>query len=839
MKNKIIYVQMVSGKVLQWLSFPVFFIPVFNPHFAYATSEQSSDIVQFNMSFIDTSYTGNIDIKQFSQGNGLIPGKYLVDIYLNDNMVGTERVTFSKQQNDRIVACMTPEILSRLTIQPTALHEAEMGDARSCTPVETVIPSAHVTFDSAQQQLKLAVPQKDLLQTARGSVPPSLWQDGSAGAFVSYNASTYQVLTKSTSFNSQYVNLNAGFNLDEWYFRHNGALTKQTGLNSEYQSQSTYVQHDVSAIQGRFLAGQAATSGRLFDSVNYTGVSVFSDDKMLPASMRGYAPEIRGIARSNARVTVRQSGNIIYEASVPPGAFVINDLYPTGYGGDLNVTVRESDGSENIFLVPYASVADLLRPGTHRYEGVVGKYRAQGGVDGQPFYQATWQQGLTNILSLYGGLQLSNGYQAYQIGGAISTPLGAIAADGTQANTKTVNDSLKGQSYRVTWSKLVSDTQSNISLAAYRFSTRDYLDFSQAMQYQNLQRGESILSGLLYRTKNRYSLTLSQGLPEGWGVLSASGISQNYWDRTENNLQYQVGYSNRWRKVTYSITANRSRNQNGATDTSWALQFSVPLGDERPVTLNAGLTRDMSGNYGEQASLSGTAGENQQFSWGISGNHSEQSGSSGSLNGQYSSPWSSFSGAASTSRTSHTISAGMSGAIVAHPHGITFTPYNSDTWVVVHAPGASGAQINGYPGLKLDHWGNAAIPSSMPYERNSVGLDPKDLPDTVELENTSAEVIPRSGAIVVTQFKTRQGYALLLTPTNETVGLPFGANVTDEKGNNLGMVGQGGVLYARAESVVGKLFSTIQRNGKPFTCIIPFEINKSKNGFYESKYSCS
>lgn len=61
---------------------------------------------------------------------------------------------------------------------------------------------------------------------------------------------------------------------------------------------------------------------------------------MLPYSQRGYAPVIRGIANSNAEVSVRQNGYLIYQQNVAPGAFEINDLYSTTNSGDLEVTVK-------------------------------------------------------------------------------------------------------------------------------------------------------------------------------------------------------------------------------------------------------------------------------------------------------------------------------------------------------------------------------------------------------------------------------------------------------------------------------------------------------------------
>lgn len=795
--------------------------------------------VEFNTSFLDSAYTSGVDLKQFSRDNGMQAGEYLTDVWLNDDLLGTERLTFSKMTDGHVAVCMTTALLARLNIRASALHSTDKLSAGQCTPVEQVIPSAHLTWDSGKQKLVIAVPQEDLENTARGSVPPSLWQNGSAAAFASYNASAYQSESGGETFNSQYLSLNSGLNLGGWYLRHNGSLTNQTGSGSRYQSINTYIQHDVTPVRGRFLAGQANTSGRLFDSLAYTGVSLFSDDQMLPESQRGYAPEIRGIARSSARVTVRQGGNVIYETTVPAGAFVINDLYPTGYGGDLNVTVREADGSESSFLVPYASVANLLRPGASRYEAVAGKYRQPNGRDGQPFYQATWQQGITNILTLYGGTQFSDGYQAYQAGSAVSTPLGAVALDVTQAMTSTNRDKLSGQSYRITYNKLVSDTQSNIALAAYRFSTRDYLDFAQAMEYQNLQKGDAVYAGLLYRTKNRYSLTLSQGLAEGWGTLSVTGLSQNYWDRTGNDMQYQFGYSNRWKRVSYSLTAARNRAPEGSMQTSWLVSFSIPLGDERPVTFSSALSHDSGGGLAEQVSLAGTAGESQQMSWGVSGTHSEQGGSTGSVSGQYLSPWTTVNASAGAGRDSRTFSAGFSGAVVAHPHGVTLTPYTSDTWVVVNAPGAAGAEVSSYPGLKLDHWGNAVMPASMPYQKNTVSLDPKGLSDRVELESTTQNVVPRAGAVVVAEFATQQGYALLLTPARPEGGLPFGTTVTDNQGNTAGMVGQGGMVYARVKDRSGKLFATVNGQGKAATCIIPFSVTDETKAMQQITYTCN
>nr|EEE1923893.1 fimbrial biogenesis outer membrane usher protein [Salmonella enterica subsp. diarizonae] len=142
-----------------------------------------------------------------------------------------------------------------------------------------------------------------------------------------------------------------------------------------YRSTETSLRHDVAALRGQLTVGDFSTGGELMENVSLRGVRLASDDRMLPGSLRGYAPVVHGIAGSNAKVTIRQNGNIIYETTVPAGPFTVNDLYPSGYGGDLTVSVTEANGQTRLFTVPFASVAQLVRPGYTRYQVSTGRYR--------------------------------------------------------------------------------------------------------------------------------------------------------------------------------------------------------------------------------------------------------------------------------------------------------------------------------------------------------------------------------------------------------------------------------------------------------------------------------
>lgn len=82
---------------------------------------------------------------------------------------------------------------------------------------------------------------------------------------------------------------------------------------------NTYIQRDIQRLQGQLTLGDSYTPSDIFDSVQFRGAQLASDDNMLPDSLRGFAPIIRGIAQSNAQVTIKQNGYIIYQSYVAPG----------------------------------------------------------------------------------------------------------------------------------------------------------------------------------------------------------------------------------------------------------------------------------------------------------------------------------------------------------------------------------------------------------------------------------------------------------------------------------------------------------------------------------------
>lgn len=813
--------------------------------YSFSAWATTADELEFDPSFLNLSDSSQADLSLFSRGGATLPGTYPVRVFLNNEFIQLQEVTF-KYGNDGVVhPCLNPGLLSLLPLNTTnVLESATTGGESNCVNLNAFIPEAKVFFDSSEQSLNIQVPQIWIKRMARGSVPPSAWDGGVPAILLGYNTNAYQSESYGRTYKSVYSNLNGGLNIGNWYLRHNGIWQWKDDTGGHYQRINTYVQRDIPFIKGRFQVGQTYTSGRMFDSLPFSGIRLESDERMEPNSRRGYAPEVRGIARTSAQVSVHQNGVLLYETTVSPGEFVIDDLFPTGYGGDLDVTIREADGTEQHFQVPYAPVTSQLRPGMSRYEFAVGELRNEYLNNSPSLWQGSWQYGLSNLVTVYVGGQGSEHYVAGQAGGAVSTLAGSVGMDITHARSElSANDTRTGESYRVSYSKNFTETQSNFSLAAYRFSTTGYMDFMTAMQSRDaLQDGYS--SDAIRRTKSRFTLSASQGLPEAWGFLFISASMQNYWNDDSTDKQYQIGYNNRWKHLSWGVNANRSYTSTGESRDSIMLSFNLPLGSgPRMPNGRVSYSSTEGGSESWQAGMSGTTGENYELGYGISGTTTNKGGgSNGTANISYRSPWTALSGSYSTGRHYNSLSAGMSGTIIGHSGGVTVTPFQGETFALVEVKGAEGAKVSGYSGIYVDWNGYAAVPYLRAYQMNSVSVDLQGTDMGVELDSTMQKVAPRDKAVVKLSYNARSGRPLLIDVRHKGKTLPFGTELRNEKGTVVGYAGQGGQAFARVQSDNGQIMAK-WGNTADQSCKIDYtlpSVDKKNRGttLYEFKASC-
>ncbi|MBF7686133.1 fimbrial biogenesis outer membrane usher protein [Acinetobacter sp. B10A] len=778
----------------------------------------------------------NIDVSRFKYSNPILPGEYNLDVYINGNWFGKRKIVFQvKSDQKNATTCFDLATLLSYGVKKEILTQSSIHVSHNeniCMGIDQWVKDAYYEADTSNLKLEVSIPQYAIQNNAQGYVDPALWDRGINAGFISYNTSIYQS-KNSASIHQNHLNafmsLTLGANIAGWQLRHNAqvqwtdthAYAKKSLI---YTANNTYIQKAFPKYRGVLTMGESFTNGEVFDTLTYRGIDFSSDDRMLPSSLQGYAPQIRGNAKTNAKVEVRQQGQLIYQTNVSPGPFQIDDLYPTGFGGSIEVTIIEADGHIQTFTVPYASVVQMLRPNMDRYSVTLGKLHDSNLGNTPTFIQAKYQRGLNNYLTGYTGIQATHDYTSVILGSALSTPIGAVSLDWTYANSILNHQHLKGQSYRLSYSKLIVPTSTNLTLAAYRYSTENFYSLRDTALFNTLAH-QDINTAAVGKQRSQFQLTLNQGLPQKFGNLYLVGSWSDYWNHSQHSKQYQFGYSNNYNDITYGISAiHRLLSTVGGTtksDTEYLLSINFPLSMKKMGSnINMNASKD-SQSFG----ISGVV--NDRLNYGASVSQQNQM-KAYNINGSYKTDVTTLATSYSYSANYQQSMLSARGNVVLHQGGLQLGPEQGQTMTIVYAPNAVGAKVNNLSGLRINKAGYAVLPYLTPYRINDVTLDPQEMSDSVELQETTQRIAPYAGAITQVSFSTKTGYAIYIHAKRADQNtLPFAAEVLNQHGDVIGLVGQGSLAYIRShllkDQVTVKWGDDISQQ-----CQIKYDIHQEK-----------
>lgn len=770
---------------------------------------------------VDNPSMKGVDLSSFARG-AQVAGKYRVEVVVNDQTVDTREIEFktvtTPQGDNSLEPCLSSGLLQSYGVKTDRFPGLETES--KCVNL-AAIPQASADFVFGAQKLLLSIPQAALTSQARGYVAPDMWDEGINALLLNYSISgdnTWGRNSETNNSHSQYANLRPGINLGPWRLRNYSTWRRDTDGNGQWDSVYTYAQRNIVPLKSQLTLGDSSSPSDVFDSIPFRGGQLASDDEMLPDSQKGYAPVVRGIARTNAQVVIRQNGYIIYQSYVAPGAFEITDMYPTGGAGDLSVSVKEADGSEHDFVVPYASVPVLQREGRLKYSLTGGQYRpSDNHIEKRPLMQGTAIYGLPQGFTLYGGMQESSQYQSYALGlGKNMGRIGALSADVTQAWSSPDNRSASsGQAWRIRYSKNFTDTGTNFSATSYRYSTAGYYGMQEVLD------AGSDSASLQDHRRNRAELTLSQTLGPDYGSLTASAVREDYWNADKTMSSYSISYNTAWKGVTWGVSYTYSNNTSADgrgggkiydKDQTLALNINIPLDRFLSNTwASYSLNTSKKGDTTHTVGLSGVALQENALSWSVQqGYGNDGVGHSANLNADYRGTYGEVIGGYSSDKNRQRMNYGLNGGVLIHSNGVTLGQPFGETIALIKAPGASGVGVTGQTGVRTDFRGYTVAGNVSPYRKNSLSLDTETLPDDVELQLTTQTVIPTRGAVVRANYLASVGTRVLMTLTR-TSGqpVPFGATVTlvADKNSPGFIVGDQGQVYLTGLQNSGELMA--------------------------------
>lgn len=760
----------------------------------------------FMQSFGGINAGPNLDLDAIANSSNVGPGTYPVVIRLNQSFFDRRDMTFAKEEKSgEVQACISEEFLKDLGVKVDAFLTP--GEAfPECIDLAELIEGASVSFDAGRLVLDISVPQIAMRRDAAGYVAPEEWDRGINAAMLNYQFSAANTQSDARGNGTQYnLYANGGFNLGDWRFRSSSSFRQDEEGQQDWQRSNTYAQRDLTAIKATLTLGESFTPGDVFDSIPFRGAQVASDMGMLPDSMQGYAPIIRGIAETQAKVEVRQNGYSLYTTYVAPGAFEIDDLNAASGSGDLEVIITEADGRERRFTQPYATLANMLREKTWRYSVTAGEYNAVDGGQRPAFAQASLAYGLPFDLTLYGGLLGADFYRAGVAGvGKSLGSLGAVSFDVTQAQTDVPQGSTtsaakvgkeKGQSFSVRYGKAF-ETGTSVRFAGYRYSTEGYRDFGEAVNLQEPNDWNN------FSKRSKVEASVNQAL-DSYGSFYLNLSKQNYWGTSREDKQMQLGFNTQHRGVTYGVYASKTLTDNFGQNNQVVFTVSMPIGQTRSTGTYT-VTRNNDGSLDQRAGLSGRDGN---LNYNVNANRSDNSGNNGSALIGYRAPFGQLGAGVSVGSGYRQTSVSAAGSVLGHSDGVEFGQTLGETVALVQVKDTPNVGVLNAPGTLTNDKGYALVPYVTPYRKNRVALDTSELDNNTDIAEGVTNVVPRRGAVVKTSFVASRSEKVLLDVRLQDGKLPpFGTVVTDEKGASVGVVGQAGqVLLSVGESKIYRM----------------------------------
>ncbi|VVO24768.1 Outer membrane usher protein PapC [Pseudomonas fluorescens] len=765
--------------------------------------------IEFNTDVLDLNDRTNIDLSQFARSGFILPGTYSMVVQINTQAIAEQSVAFYPPDDDPkgSEACLSPELVEQLGLKTSGAAKLTWWNGGRCLDI-TGLPGMEVSGDLATSTLNISLPQAYLEYSAINWDPPSRWDEGVPGLLVDYNMTAQSSYQKDERNRNNFSgNGTLGANAGAWRLRADWQGRVESGRERSYKDQKLewsryYAYRAVPALKARLVVGEDYLYSDLFDSFRFTGASLNSDESQLPPNLRGYAPEVVGVAKTNAKVVISQKGRVLYETLVAAGPFRIQDLRDA-VSGTLDVRVEEQDGSVRSFQIDTAGVPYLTRPGQVRYKLATGRpSNLQYGADGDFFGTGEFSWGVSNGWSLFGGGMTDNNYRAVSVGaGRDLLAFGAISLDVTQSRAELWNETLSGKSYRLQYSKHFEQYDSQVTFAGYRFSEKNFLSMSEYLDARHyglngeLSSRSELTDGWkpIGGSKALYTATVNKQFRDLGVTVYASYSKQTYWERpaTQRWNMSVSRYFSVGSVKNMSLSLNLYRSQEYShKDNGIALTVSLPLGRSGTLSLDANraagennFSTRYSDRFDERNSYQLSAGDTSASGY-LShiGDQADIDLSVSTQEGNYSSLG---------------VSARGGGTLTPYGGALHRSSSTGGTRLMVDTGGVPDVPVRAYgTPTRTNAFGKAVISDIGSYQRTAASVDLENLPGNVEATQSVTQLTLTEGAIGYRSLEVIAGEkAMAVLRLQDGSSPPFGATVKNLKQQDTGIVNDGGNVY--------------------------------------------
>ena len=693
-------------------------------------------------------------------------GQHTVNLRVNGQRRGRLAVNFDQQGK----LCFDRALLDAANLLP-------LGEIEGCDDFLARYPQTLVEPDPATLTVSLVVPT-DALRPVQQDI--SGYETGGFAGLLNYDLSGFYNRFGDDASRFGSANTEVGFNAGDWIVRSRQVQTWQDGLSRSTHLEA-YAQRTFASHQAVLQAGQINLYNPVLSGAQITGVQVLTEHAL---QEQGQGALIQGIANSPAQVEVRQNGALIHSTVVPAGPFTLTDVRRLNTRSDVEVTVKESVGSERRFTVPAAMLGlGLPAPG---YSVAAGRVRNVGDAKGEDPWVVSggWTGALHPQLTLGTGVLAASQYRSVGASLGWLPWLDSQIQLSTQVSNSQAQEKVSGVQTDLSWSQRLGE-QWSIS-AANSWRSIGYRELEESTYARDDNNRDS-------RYRDQQSLNLGWSHPR-LGAFSA-GVSRSANFAGDSSSRALASWGTSIGAVSLSASAEWQMGGRQQQDNAVYLNISVPLGESRRLR---SWVRNSGGE--NRTGLGLTEQIDDQLSYRVSAEHDSSDHQVETTLGisalpRYSQLDVSYS-RSDAERSSY--QGGARGGVVLHGDGVTFSPYPvRDTFALVSVGDMSGIKLSTPSGPVWTDWqGQAVVPQVAAYGRSPVEVQTRSLPRNADINNGLAMISAGRGAVDRVEFGVGLTRRLLLTVSNDQgAPLPAGASVSSADGEFITLVQEGSQVF--------------------------------------------
>ncbi|EGQ8221335.1 fimbria/pilus outer membrane usher protein [Vibrio parahaemolyticus] len=666
-----------------------------------------------------SAYLTDIDFN-----NSEVSGDYYVDIFLNGHFLDTRKVNFNIKDNS-LIPCLNGKDLELLRINMDSL-KVQINSDDECYDIFEV-KYIDYKFDLSNLRLNISVPNAYMYTD---DMEYKVFDMGEDVFYANY------ILGGRISRANRiaYSRVNSSLNINDWkigssFYFEDANGTKSAELE-EYYTERYYANKKLVVKIGEFYGGF-----RRIKNNKILGFSIGSDNELL--GNYSYQPSIKGVAEDSSLIVVRQNDLIVATENVPAGPFSITS--PGIVDGLYEVEIIDSQGRIKQFSVYNNSLPLMLKERDFSYLFFIGGVENKQGYEDFSFI-GELSYGVNDRLTAYSSFQGALDENNFSLG--ISNDFGKYGALSFGVDNMLHK---KKSSQKVSAEYFYNQYHNSLS-----FSIGGYLFLNENIELNNdhNEGGYAINANINYSLGKFGTYGLSYDK-----FYSSSGESER------RTFQYNIS------KKYFSLSTRLSNNAyiNSKEETLFSVNMSIPFSvfDRKHYT-SLSFNQNSRNNKNKNISLNGEFGY-KNIRYHIQSSMNDLNGSKTNnnyLNLSHQGDYGYISGGVSDSKNDTSYFYSINGGLLVHPKTILMVPYVGQTSAIVNLNGIQDVSL--VNGVKSNNSGYGFVTNLEPYKKNSIAIDPRNLPTNVEIKNINKTIVPTKGSVSLVDFFVRSGANILV-----------------------------------------------------------------------------